>query len=465
MRVKEEFKKSGKFWLPSTPERRIVGTLTIFEGGKIELETIDALHINLNDAFHNNKFERVVGIIDGGDSVTLDDCFYKYSSYGFNPVSKFSICANKIFIGVAYEEGEIASFNKAVFSIEGIDEWVGISGIKAPNPFSDENIIVTYNAPEEISINLHNGMQLFITFSWSSPSLPCLKKAEITQKTYFKLVCTEEKELNEFISVMHKITTLLCFGIDKVVCLDSVEATSNNHYQDFGDTKRNIPIRMYYSSLPYCEHESKVYPQRMLFTFGQIRDDFERKINNWIDAYEQLYVVFDLYFSTKMEHQKYFDGKFLALAQGLETYHRRICTEKLMPDDSFNNLKKLVKDAVVQCSEKQHKEWLNSKLHNGNEIYLGKRLEMIVEPFKELIGNKEQREQITKDIKNTRNYLTHYDESLEAKAVHGIDLYYLCLKMEAILQLHFLDVLGFSIDEIKSIFDSNRELQQKLRYS
>ncbi len=122
MRVKEEFKKSGYFWLLSTPKRRIVGTLTISEGGKIELETIDALHINLNDAFHNNKFERAVGIIDGGDSVTLDDCFYKHSFYGTHSVSKFLICANKIFIGVKYEEGKIASFNKAVFSIEGIDE-------------------------------------------------------------------------------------------------------------------------------------------------------------------------------------------------------------------------------------------------------------------------------------------------------------------------------------------------------
>lgn len=462
MRVKEEFKKSGKFWLPSTPEHQIAGTLTISEGGHIELEIIEALHSNRGEAFNTDTFARIIGHIENGEFVTLDDCFYKFKSFGFHQISKSLICANKAFIGVGYDEGEAVSFNAVDFSVEGTDEWVGISGIGVEYQIEKAVATIHYEMPEEISTNLDNGMQLFITFSSSLPS-PTVKGVEITQRTYFKLVCHEAKTIDEFISVIHKITTFLCFGIDKIVCLDSLEATSNSLYQEFGDIKRNIPVKIYHSSLPYCEHEAKIYPQRMLFTFGQIKDNFEKMVNRWIDAYDKIDVVFSLYFSTKMEHQKYFDGKFLALVQGLETYHRRICTEKLMSDDSFNNLKKLVKDAVAQCSEKQHKEWLSSKLHNGNEIYLGKRLEMIIEPFKELIGNEEQREQIIKDIKNTRNYLTHYDESLETKAVHGIDLYYLCLKMEAIFQLHFLHVLGFTVDEVKFIFDNSYELRHKLQ--
>ena len=34
LRIKEEFKKSGYFWLPSNPENKIPGTLTIKDGGK-----------------------------------------------------------------------------------------------------------------------------------------------------------------------------------------------------------------------------------------------------------------------------------------------------------------------------------------------------------------------------------------------------------------------------------------------
>ncbi|MGC2457954.1 MAG: hypothetical protein WA435_08160 [Gallionellaceae bacterium] len=40
MRIKETIKKSGYFWLPSAPERRIPGTLSITDGCDIELEVV-----------------------------------------------------------------------------------------------------------------------------------------------------------------------------------------------------------------------------------------------------------------------------------------------------------------------------------------------------------------------------------------------------------------------------------------
>lgn len=41
MRIKEEFKKSGYFWLPSVPERKVAGILSISDGGSIDLEIIE----------------------------------------------------------------------------------------------------------------------------------------------------------------------------------------------------------------------------------------------------------------------------------------------------------------------------------------------------------------------------------------------------------------------------------------
>lgn len=415
MRVKEEFKKSGYFSIPSMLDVKVAGTLSITDGGHIELELFGLLP-KTNNADDDGQLDRIIGYIEGDKLVTLDDCFYTLKPYGLNEISKSLICANKVFISVAYEKEEIVSFNKVLFSIEGIDEWVGISGIQVPDPFAERNVTITYDPPEEISINLNNGMQLVITFSWTPPSLPCLTKAEITQKTYFKLVCAEEKELNEFNSVIHKITTLLCFGIDKIVCLNSLEATSNNLYQEFdsGRLKYYTPIKIYYSSLPYCEYEAKIYSQRMLFTFGQIKDNFEKMVNRWIDAYDKIDVVFSLYFSTKMEHQKYLDGKFLALAQALETYHRRNISDKKM--DFRDRIKNLID-----------------------------------EPLKDIIGDSLEWTETIEQIVKTRNYLTHYNQKLENAAVGGMDLYPLCQKIETIFQLHFLDVLGFTKDEIQSI--------------
>jgi hypothetical protein len=210
---------------------------------------------------------------------------------------------------------------------------------------------------------------------------------------------------------------------------------------------KTVPSRisLYYASQPYTEIEPKIEWHRMLFRFAQIREDAERIVNNWFDAYEVIEPALNLYFSTKTAAYKYLEGKFLALAQGLETYHRRTS-----------------KNLIKQCPEK-NKDLLSGRLNYGNELSLRQRIKNIIDPFKKLIGTRQERDKLITTIVATRNYLTHYDKSLESKAVSGRDLWWLCLKMEAIFQLHLLQVLGFTQEEVQSVFDHSYELQQKLK--
>ena len=38
MRIKEEFQRTGTFWLPSSPERQVHGTLSVSDGADVKLE-------------------------------------------------------------------------------------------------------------------------------------------------------------------------------------------------------------------------------------------------------------------------------------------------------------------------------------------------------------------------------------------------------------------------------------------
>lgn len=464
MRIKEEFKKSGYFWLPSTPEKKIPGTLVILDGGHIELEvvglfdeSIDGLNKVLNGS---DDLKRIVGHIEKHGLVTLDHCFYTKKNISFGGISKSLVHVNKAYLGVAYDENETVIFNTFQFSVEGIDEWIGISGIKVDNRYERRTATITYSPPEGVSLNLNNGMKLLVTFSWTLPGFPNTTEAKITQKTYFKLVSKQERPLRDFISTAYKVTTLLCFAIDKIVCIERVSATSDAIRQDIGNGEsRPVPISLYYSSRPYSKDEPTIDSHRMLFRYGQIKGDAERIINNWIDAYDEIDPALNLYFSTKTGAQKYLDGKFLALAQGLETYHRRKSNEKLMDEDVFTEL---VETIISQCPE-ENRDWLSGRLTYGNEINLGRRIKSIIEPFKEVVGTSKKRGKIIRSIVDTRNYLTHYDKSLESNAASGKDLWSLCLKMEAFFQLHFLQILGFTQAEVSSVLDNSHKLQQKLK--
>lgn len=464
MRLDEEFKKSGYFWLPSNPEKRIPGTLIIKDGGNIELEvvglfddSIDGINRAMNGS---DALDRIVGHIEKHGLVTLDDCFYKNRNISFGGISKSAVHVNRAFLGVAYEENEVILFNYLRFSVEGIDEWVGRSGIKVEHQFENKSASITYNPPEEVTLNLNNGMKLHITFTWSLPGFPSQKEAKITQKTYFKLSSEQECSLNDFISAAYKITTLLGFAIDKTVCIEKVTAISEAIRRDVGNDKTvPVPISIYYSSLPFSKNRPKIDWHRMLFRFGQIQNDAERIVNNWFDAYEEIDPALNLYFSTKSGAHKYLEGKFLALAQGLETYHRRTSNMKLMNEDAFEELKSALID---QCPE-ENREWLSGRLCHGNEVSLSRRIKSIIDPFKELLGTSKERNKLIRAIVDTRNYLTHYDESLETVAVKGKELWVLCIKMEAIFQLHLFQILGFTQSEVKSVFDNSHELQQKLK--
>lgn len=108
MRIKKEYKRNGNFWLSSEPEKEIPGTLSISDGGRIELE-IDG---RLGTSIYN--LERIVGYIQKGTSinsvpVTLDDCYYKKISLSGNSPSLIQV--SKVFEGFQYGEDEIPRFN------------------------------------------------------------------------------------------------------------------------------------------------------------------------------------------------------------------------------------------------------------------------------------------------------------------------------------------------------------------
>ena len=426
MRIKEEIKRLGYFWLPSAPDRVIAGILSISDGGNIELEAVGLF--DDGEIFFSDELKpigRIVGLVEKEGFVTLDDCYYKTGTVTFGGISKSLIHVGKVFIGVRYDEGESPVFNTLTFSVEGIDEWVGISGISFEPHFEESTATISYQRPEDISINLDNGMRLLITFHWTPPGAPIIREARISQKTHFKLVSEDPRELSDFTFVAHKIITFLCFATDQTVSLDSMSATSHDLCQDIGQGQtRTIPINIYFSSRPYSTDEPKIQQHDMLFGFGKIQSDVEKKIKNWIKAYKKTDPAFDLYFSVTTGGQTYLNEKFLTLARGLEAYHKRKFDEGFVP--------------------------------------LNQRIKCIIEPFKEIIGSEENRRNLICKIMDTRNDLTHSNLDLISQTAEDRDLWTLYLKTELIFQLLLLWSIGFSLEDINSIVANCGQLQWKL---
>lgn len=461
MRIEEEYKKSGYFWLPGQDDKKIPGVLSIQDGGKIELEIIGHFNEDINVFSDDNHIARIIGYVEKDGLVTLDNCFYTNKKVVFGGLSKSTILAHEVLSGAEWKENEAITFNTLSFEVDCLNVWIGFNGINVDSDWEQHTVQINYKRPEDIVFTLDNGMSLEICFAYATPSLPITKEAKITQRAYFRLVSTELRDLHEFKTIAYKITNLMCFAIDEIVTLKNVSATSSEIVRN-AESEHAYPvtIKIYYQSIPYAEKEPNKNWHDILFSYVTIKSNAQQVFNNWINAYEYLSPAFNLYFSTKAGAQKYLDSKFLALAQGLETYHRRTSDEKLMENDEFESLV----STILESCPKEHAEWLQGRLMHGNEINLGKRLKKIIEPFKEHLGSSKERNKLLRQIVNTRNYLTHYNEDLKHETAKGRDLWLLCLKMEVIFNLHFLNIIGFTADEIEEVIKHNYSLKRKLQH-
>lgn len=469
VKIKEEIKKTGSFWLPPYHEA-VPGVLSISNEKGIVLEVAKSLihdstsivnsFINLDNVF------QVIGHIQEYGFVIFDGCYISNSGFNFN-LSQIQtsqvVRAHRVLTGFPQPQNEIPLFNTFKFSIEGIDDWVWIRGINVINARYKQgkgSTTISSKLPESLSFNLTNGMQLEITFEMRGIDPPSPWKIGITQKTYFKLVSEDAQELDEFLFVVYKIVNLLCFTINETVFLDSMSATSEGIRQNIADGITPLAeINIYDPNVfYYSKDDPKIDRNQMLFKFSDIRENAEEMINKWIDSYEDYKNAFDLYFLAQLKPQLSLEVKFLTLAQGLEVYHRG-------PSDSDNerdevDFTELIAHLIDHCPEDK-RDWLRNRLEYPDKVSWGKRIKEIIEPFKGIIGNSRERSKLARKISVTRNYLTHYDPDSEPEAAKGEDLHILCLKMELLFELHFLKLTGFSPEQIQSIADKCPKLRWK----
>lgn len=453
MRIKEEIKRSGAFWLPTSPQRDIYGTLSISDGGNIKLELTQSIDTDLKAVFGQTEgLNQIVGHVEKDGPVLIDRCYRiekKRNVAHGGLIAADVIWADRVLTSLPYDENATLHFNTFTFSIEGIDEWVGISGIKMDPRLEERALTISYNQPTEVSINLENGMQLLITFAYTIPGIPSTKKAEVTQKTYFKLISQETCELDEFISVAKKITSFLCFVMNEIVCLERMSATSENLQQDIGDGHTApISVGVYCPTRPYAKDEPEINALDMLFRFTEVQDQFESIINKWIENYEQISPAIDLFFLTKTGTLPTWNIQFLTLVQSLEAFHRRTSDEKHMKENEFEEIRK----SLIEKCPKNQRDWFRPKLQYANELTLKNRIQRLTDPFEKYMFG-EKRSQMIRRIVNTRNYLTHYDLKSEPEAAKGQALKFLCHKMNALFRLHFLKLIGFNEQEIDHIVD------------
>ena len=435
----DKFEYEGIWWLPDKPEKQVSGTLRFTPNEGAILDLIGSF----KDTKEINKMlelEIILGISSNGKNITLHKCFETKSNVSVPRLLTSSFYANEVFVGAHFQKSEDIKFRELSICYSYLDEWVNISGFNIQYPDKRE-VVIKYKQPEPIQASIGEDCKMFIDFQVTIVQ----KEASIKQRTYIRIEPSVEKSLEEYWNIMRNIQNFLSLGVTEPVYPLTITGITEAN---------NSPVEIYYHS-PEISKVPKTLC--MLFTFKDISDRFEILLKNWFENADTLGPVYDLYFGTLYNPRMYLQHQFLSLIQAIEAYHRRKFEGKYLSDEKYEPIYKKFEGIINKLGiEDPFKDALKSKLKYGNEYSLIKRLRDLFEKYREIFDNFiDDRDAFINKVKDTRNYLTHYDKKLRSIA-DGEDLYRITQKLKTILQICLLHELGFDKEEIKSMFLRNR---------
>ena len=464
MKLTKAIEEKGYFWLNDKQEDKIQGTLKVDKNGEILLELFGEISSSSISLINSDDMDyyHVNGIVDN-KYVTLTGCYTRKFKMlfpsGFHEVL---VSASMAILGVGYTSDEELLFNKVDFSFSDADEWFNISGIDKKilknNESGDLGYQLRYVPQEPIVFELLDGYKLEVKFKASIDEMDKAHRSVTRENVVLSILSDLDKPLDDFTDYVFKVGQFLSFITGKLINLNSLNGFSKilNSENNEISAKQDI----YYSSV-FKSNEVKIdKTEEPLLKFTDIRHISPDFFKNWMAAYEDLSPALALYFAYHLGAYRFLDSQFLALAQGLETLHRRTSSELSMSESDFE---KMLSEILDNCPP-THKEWLKMKLYFANELSLRKRLQDLFEPYIDVFGNKKDIKDIIDKIVTTRNYLTHYSLELKERSSTGSELLKIVKCMEALFIIRFLEIIGLDKENLIEITKTSPILIRNFKY-
>jgi hypothetical protein len=457
----KEFEYNGMWWLPEKPNNQIPGTLKFHpvEGANLELigsfkrpkEFLNALL----------KPNIILGITTNSKIITLYRCDESKSKMNISGILSSSFIAHIIFLGHYFEKEEDIIFDNLSLNYSHLEEWTGIKVFQSKFEIDSEDHItkreVIYNPPKKIVAKLN---KLNISFDYYFNLVgDRIKEINLNHTTFIKLEPHKPLHFNKYYrNICYHIQNFLSLAIGQAVFPLIIKGKTNACKIELpnGEIEYN-DILIFYPIKNLSDLSKKLHDSDILFSFSNISDNFEKYLSNWFIKSDVLQPVYDLYFGCLYNPKMYLQNGFLNLIQALESYHRRIHNGKYLSDDDYTHIHKTLNKTIPQEVKDDFRKSLKQKLKYLNEFSLRKRLKEILEKCGDVVNIIiHDNEKFIGDVVNTRNFLTHYDKSIEMEAKSDEDLIKLIQKLKFILEICFLIELEIPVETIKYLISRNK---------
>lgn len=455
--IDDTFSIDGKWWLPSTPGKKFNGTLTYNPEEGIILN-LHGCFDDSPDPFKQSGFFNptiVNGLSIRGDSFTVLHCHeIRSNRNATHGISKSSYSVEYLLNGLCVSAVSDISITKVCFSLDLLEEWIGTPGFEVEYLRSEVGIDglrafcqpTTYFHKQIDSINC--GLKITDDFRIDS-DVSDLRELVVIRNARIEVTLPSNETLEPALKLIFSLRDLFSLFSGYAMDFKSV-------LLELGSRKGGTV----WASLFFRQkgvHKGRMirgneFPFRLAdFTVGELQSAFE----NWFKKAADLQTVFNLNFGIDRFTETNFNIKFLTLMQALETFHRTVHGGYFLdPVEYRDRIVPHMKNSIPTGIEPDHRQSLESRLTFGNEYSLRKRLKQL---FGELSCDCQslvtsEPSTFVNRIIATRNYLTHYSDSVGQDVLDGVDVVNAFIKLRLLLHILILKEIGIEDERINQAF-------------
>mgnify|MGYP003293022151 CR=1 FL=1 len=460
MNLREKISFKGEWFLPSNEQLRLVGELTYdpFQGSRLEV------HGNFSNSVifpSCEKYDIIIGLVEGSRYITLYDVFLINSGNvslvknAETSIPNCIYCVNYFFVDCAIEKVEELSFTQANVHFHNLDEWVGISGFRKTYDYDldKKKVAVQYKLPKPVKFNLpYEGIIASFNITLECPST-CIftKNISLNQRTFFCVDSSSNVPLKSLQNIV------ACFQQFLILC------TYQGTYIDSFTLRHkssNKFVSFYFNSFPSDNYKTLLFYD-LFIRYSDIRLNFPKILSRWYDLCDKMGGVLWLYTTRFLDEKHFSANDFLNMAQALESFHSLLYNHSREDESVFKNRLK----RIINSVSGEDKDYIKDRLAQSNTLTLSERIgELVGKCSPDVLSIFiDDVDLFIKQIRDSRNYYTHYTKSGKKHILYGVDLAYLTDKIRLLLTCNILVYLKLSKKSIIQIFENKKHQFEYLK--
>jgi len=464
----DTFAYKGKWWLPRS-RKKIDGEL-IFKGGdRIRLELAGSL-----EGYGQLGNPPVIyGILDNGTIVTLLDNLWESMSSGHVGHERPNYLSNRLVFGVLADGPDDLIFHKVRLRLTYLESWAMIHPFTSSHEGSAadlESLSVTYARPSPITIRIAEpAMTIVFRFdlNWSSR---LYVSTTIDPKPVIEIEPDTPLNLERAQVLIGDLKNLFILLMGRPAFVLRIEGTVAAHVKERGKPGRG---KMGKGSCEVLFSQIEQQPVngidvRLLFPLSVLRDRFHQVLQNWIESLPKLRPVYEVFFGIFRSHRVHLQSHFVHLAQAVESFQRRTIGGLYLPDEQYQAIRTAVTAAAMEAISKVAtasaasaegtpeaifhglRDRLKNQIKYANEPSLRRRLAHVLDNLsndvRAMICSKPS--EFVSAVVNTRNYLTHLDDSSGENILENDQLLHALRKLEILILILLLGNVGITEAEV-----------------